>query len=262
MAARAGRPGRASPPAVALRCAGHQGRRGGQETARCTGGAQTRGGPDRATARNRAAERCRSEGRRAPADVRGNRRSSRRHHAGRQSAVRARVEDAQRYRPRLKSRQGRRGHQGLSKSVGGYGLLPLCRPEVSDSGRGVRSQGEGQPTSVLSRSQEVMGDAPVRQGLLHVRSRRPIATVIFSEVPNEASWPWVCAISGTATSRAGPRCWGLVTTQVMHAVFGNVRVADRTCHLGRGQRANEGRALYAGSGRSTCRWPGSRRSPR
>lgn len=85
-----------------------------------------------------------------------------------------------------------------------------------------------------------MGDAPVRQGPLHVRSRRPIATVIFSEVPNEAFLALgMCDYwDGYFAGRAA--LLGLVTAQVMHAVFDNVRVADRPCHLGCGQRADRG----------------------
>ncbi|MFJ8833403.1 hypothetical protein [Micromonospora aurantiaca] len=109
---------------------------------------------------------------------------------------------------------------------------------MSDSGIGVRSQGEGQPTRVLPAVTGGAGRCILALGVCDFRD-------------------------GYFAGRAA--LLGLVPAQVMHAVFGNVRVADRPCHLGRGQRADEGRALYAGSGRSTCRrsrWPGSRRSPR
>ncbi|ADU09870.1 hypothetical protein ML5_4392 [Micromonospora sp. L5] len=64
--------------------------------------------------------------------------------------------------------------------------------------------------------------------------------MIFSEVPNEAFLAlgmrdcWGGYFAGRAA------LLGLAPAQVMHAVFGNVRVADRPCHLGRGQRADRG----------------------
>lgn len=91
-----------------------------------------------------------------------------------------------------------------------------------------------------------MGDAPVRQGPLHVRSRRPIATVTFFEVPNEAFLAlgmrdyWDGYVAGRAA------LLGLAPAQVMHVVFDNVRVADRPCHLARGQRADRGPGSVCG----------------